>query len=115
MSHLRKTVTLKQLFTTNDDESSFKVLRSAFGNIYAIITYFFFLKDKEKYAVMRPMNFADRLIKVGASAKCTTTCSWENYKLFLSILGEIREFLSGKMENVGLLEAHSFLWSLWQI
>ena len=106
---------LKQLFTTDDDEGSFKVLRSALGNKYAIITYFFFLKDKDRYAVMRPLNFADRLMKIGASAKCTTACSWENYKLFLSILSETRDYLSGKMDDVGLLEAHSFLWALWQI
>ena len=106
---------LRQLFTSVDDEEAFKVLRSALGNKYAIITYFFFLKDQEKYAVMRPLNFADRLAKIGASAKCTTACSWENYKLFLSILAEVRDYLSGKMDNVGLLEAHSFLWALWQI
>ena len=106
---------LQQLFSSDDDETSFKVLRSALGNKYAIISYFFFLKDKEKYAVMRPLNFADRLTKIGASAKCTTTCSWENYKLFLSILAETRDYLSGKMDDVGLLEAHSFLWALWQI
>ena len=106
---------LQQLFSSDDDEASFKVLRSALGNKYAIITYFFFLKDKEKYAVMRPLNFADRLTKIGASAKCATACSWENYKLFLSILSETRDYLSGKMDDVGLLEDHSFLWALWQI
>lgn len=106
---------LRQLFTSDDDEESFKVLRSALGNKYAIISYFFFLKDKEKYAVMRPVNFADRLMKIGAPTKCTTACNWENYKLYLFILTEIRDYLSGKMDNVGLLEAHSFLWALWQI
>jgi len=106
---------LRQLYTTDEDEMAFKILRSAFGNKYAIITYFFYLKDKDRYAVMRPANFVKRLPMVGASAKCTEKCTWENYCLFLAILGEVREYLSGKIENVGLLEAHSFLWALWQI
>lgn len=106
---------LRQLYTTNEDEAAFNVLRSAFGNKYAIITYFFFLKSKDRYAVMRPANFVRRLPMIGASAKCTEKCTWENYMLFLSILNEVRDYLSGKIENVGLLEAHSFLWALWQI
>ena len=106
---------LRQLYTTDRDQDSFKILRSALGNRFAIISYFFFLKNQDRYAVMRPLNFANRLPKVGASAKCTTTCSWDNYQLFLSILEEVRQYLSGKVENAGLLEAHSFLWALWQI
>ena len=106
---------LKQLYTTDDDKGSFEILRNAFGNKYAIISYFFFLKSKDQYAVMRPANFVKRLPMVGASTKCTEKCTWENYCLFLSILGEVQNYLSSRVDDVGLLEAHSFLWALWQI
>ena len=52
---------------------------------------------------------------IDASGKCTEKCSWDNYRLFLSILDDVKEYLSGKMDDIGLLEAHSFVWALWQI
>ena len=61
--------------------------------IIGLHTYFYFLKSKEQYAVMRPANFVRRLPMIGASGKCTEKCTWDNYRLFLSILDEVKEYL----------------------
>ena len=47
------------------DELSFGALKAVIKNKYALLSYLFFAKDKEKYMVMRPDNFAWRLNKIG--------------------------------------------------
>lgn len=108
---------LYNLFYTDVDEAlAFEGLRTAIGNKYALISYFFFVKDYQKYEVMRPDNFAWRLQKIGASGKCTNSCSWKNYKEYLSILSEVRDFLNERVSgDITLLDAHTFMWMLWLI
>lgn len=108
---------LYNLFYANVDVAlAFKGLKTVIGNKFALVSYFFFVKDYQKYEVMRPDNFAWRLQKVGASGKCTNSCSWENYEEYLTVLSEVQEFLNERVSgDITLLDAHTFMWMLWMI
>lgn len=106
---------LRLLYTGNDDERAFNMLSASLPDRgkYALITYFFFLKDSSKYQVVRPNNFANRFAMIGAPTKCTKVCSWENYQTFLSVLREVKDYLSECLyEEISLTDAHSFVWML---
>ena len=107
---------LKLLYVDDKEKEAFETLRAAVGNHYALISYFFFLKDSTRYAVMRPDNFRRRLVMIGESAKCTKSPTWDNYMTFCNILAEVRDFLQERVDGeMTLLEAHSFVWSFYMI
>lgn len=107
---------LYKLFASDDEKGAFEGLLKALGGKFAIISYFFFLKDPERFVVMRPNWFAKQLIKLGAPTTCTNLCSWENYQLFLSIMREVQGFLQEKsLEPVSLLDTHSWVFSLYLV
>lgn len=107
---------LYKLYATDDEKGAFADLNKAVGGRFAFISYFYFLKDPERYAVMRPIWFKKQLLRLGAPTTCTDRCSWENYQLYLAILREVREFLSERIdETVTLIDAHSFVFSLYLV
>ena len=107
---------LHKLYATDDEKAAFSDLNKAVGGRFAFISYFFFLKDPERFAVMRPIWFKKQLLRLGAPTTCTDRCSWENYQLYLAILREVREFLSERIdETVTLIDAHSFVFSLYLV
>ena len=107
---------LYKLYATDDEKGAFADLTKAVGGRFAFISYFYFLKDPERYAVMRPIWFKKQLMRLGAPTTCTDRCSWENYQLYLAILREVREFLSERVdEAVTLIDAHSFVFSLYLV
>ena len=104
------------LYTQNRDEEVFKALSKVLHNKYALISYFFFLKDAEKYQVVRPNNFAERFGQIDAPTKCALVCSWENYETYNEVLAEVREFLHNCLyEEITLTDAHSFVWMFWML
>lgn len=106
---------LFRIYQTGDDKSSFEAAVKVWGNKYALISYFFFIKDREKYAVMRPANMLERLPYLGVSAGCTASCTWNNYQTYLSILYEVQGLLNDYLnEEITLTDAHSFVWMFWQ-
>ena len=107
---------LYSLYVKNEDKEAFNMLSRALNKKYALISYFFFLKDSKHYQVVRPKNFAERFPMIGAHPQCTLNCSWENYQKYLSVLQEVYNFLTQKLnEDITLTDAHSFVWMLWML
>ena len=107
---------LKLLFGGNDDRAAFTALLAAVGNKYALISFFFFLKNSDTYAVMRPDNMRWRLGMIGEQAVCTNGATWEHYQDYCRILMEIQAYLKDRLsDEISLIDAHSFLWMLWMI
>ena len=107
---------LKLLFDGSNDEEAFNALLGALGNKYALISFFFFLKDSNTYAVMRPDNMRWRLEMIGAQTSCTNGATWAHYQEYCRILKGIQMFLDERIsDQITLLDAHSFLWMLWML
>lgn len=101
-----------------EDKLSFGALNAVIKNKYVLLSCLFFVKNKEKYMVMRPKNFAWRLNRIGVKESCTFPPSWDNYMTYMGALQEVKAFLAERhtgAENITLLDAHSFVWSLWVI
>lgn len=104
------------LYVKNEDKEAFNMLSRALNKKYALISYFFFLKDSSKYQVVRPKNFAERFPMIGAHPQCTLNCSWDNYQKYISVLHEVYDFLTQNLnEDITLTDAHSFVWMLWML
>lgn len=104
------------LFADGNDRDAFNILSQNLNMKYALISYFFFLKDSSKYQVVRPKNFAERFPMMGADPRCAMNCSWENYQRYVGVLEEVRCFLGERQtEDVTLTDAHSFVWMFWML
>ena len=106
---------LKLLFVDDNDKDAFNLLSHALSKKYALISYFFFLKDSSKYQVVRPNNFAERFPMIGANGKCAINCSWDNYQEYMDVLTEVKQFLAERHAEITLTDAHSFVWMLWML
>ena len=107
---------LKLLYVDGNDKEAFNLLAHALNKKYALISYFFFLKDSSHYQVVRPNNFAERFPMIGANGKCAINCSWENYQEYNSVLQDVRSFLvESHGEEITLTDAHSFVWMMWML
>lgn len=104
---------LFKLYREEKDESSFAELIGIFGKTYPLLAYFFFLKDRSRYLPIAP-TFFDRAFKhLGADFKTSHRCSWENYSVYVSLIGELKTMLAENLAvEVSLLDAHSFAWML---
>src|SRR5690606_24039166 len=111
--------TLEEIFFNlyhNLEEPSFifeKLVRSL-GTNYALIGYFFFIKDKSRYLPVSTTRLDKAFKLIGIEDfKTTRRCSWDNYYQFNLIVNEVADLLTAKIQsNVELLEAHSFLWMI---
>lgn len=95
------------------DKEGFDALAEFPDSNYNFISYAFFLKNFGKYAPIRTRNF-DKAFKVlGIPFTTVNQCSWDNYRIFNSILREIQSLLQEKIdEEVDLIDAHSFCWMI---
>ena len=102
-----------KLYREEQDESSFTELIGIFGKTYPLLAYFFFLKDRSRYLPIAP-TFFDRAFKhLGADFKTSHRCSWENYSIYVALIGELKTMLAESLAvEVTLLDAHSFAWML---
>lgn len=102
------------LYGENRDEEAFRLLSHLLKQKYALVSYFFFLKDSTKYQVVRPKNFAERFSMVDGPVQSTLVCTWENYQTYNAALEEIRHYLTTQItDEILLTDAHSFLWMFW--
>ena len=104
-----------ELFCKENDEKSFKSAVELFGKRYPVITYLFFIKDKEKYVPVRPNRFQSRFEKLGITTDSLSSCSWENYQEFLEIIRWVQKAVEPVFSNISLLDAHSFIWMIWML
>lgn len=104
---------LQKLYLSNEDEAAFSLLADCFGKQFDLLSFLFFLKDKEHYVPVRSELFDQRFLILGGNTQLSGNCSWENYQDINSAMLEIREQLSSFLQtNVTLLDAHSFFWIL---
>lgn len=106
---------LHLLYVDGNDKDAFNLLAHALNKKYALISYFFFLKDSNKYQVVRPNNFAERFSMLGADPKCALNCSWDNYQKYMGALIEVKIFLEERHTDITLTDAHSYVWMLWML
>jgi len=104
---------LYDLYCGDADKNAFDSLTDVFGRKYALLAYLFFLKDKSKYMPIAPQTFDLAFEKLDIDFRTSRQCSWDNYTQYNRLLGQIRRFLSGHLqEELSLLDAHSFVWIL---
>lgn len=78
---------------------------------YDAIAYLFFLKDMNHYLPIKTSHFDRFFEKVGSKFRTSGKCSWENYHLFIKYIRWVRDWLESEgIENVSLIDAHSFCW-----
>lgn len=101
------------LYRDGHDDQSFAELIGIFGKKYPLIAYLFFLKDHSKYLPIAPTVFDQAFHLLGAEFKTEHRCSWENYSIYVALIGEIKAMLTESLlAEVTLLDAHSFAWIL---
>lgn len=102
-----------KLYREGEDEKSFAELVGFFGKTYPLLAYFFFLKDRSKYLPIAPTFFDLAFEHLGADFKTSHRCSWKNYSIYVSLIGELKVMLAESLASeVTLLDAHSFAWML---
>lgn len=101
----------------NDDDRLFRQFTDLFGERYPIISYIFFLKDKDQYLPVRARIFKERFKYLEIDDSCLKRCTWGNYRTFCAIIGEVQQRLNacGKFGRVDLIDAHSFVWMMWKL
>lgn len=104
---------LFRLYREQQDERSFAELIDVFGKRYPLPAYLFFLKDRSRYLPIAP-QYLDRAFELlGAEFKASHQCSWDNYRTYVTLIGEVRTLLAERLgTEVSLLDAHSFTWML---
>lgn len=111
--------TLKAVFLDNDDKTAFdrfaKLLsKKAMNDPISVASLFFFLKNKDEYAVAHKQGTGEKLNKLGLNASCVQKCTWTGYQEYLGIVKEIKNLLPVEL-NATLLDAQSFLWMMWMV
>ncbi len=110
---------LYELYSCENIESEkncFDKAIECLGRRFPLISFLFFLKDRDRYVVIKPDKFKARFSRIGLTSDCYNKCTWENYGIFLSMLQFVRGELSKIFaEGVELIDAHSFVWMIWHI
>lgn len=110
-------IVLYQIFTSSDDDDmrhAFQDAVNLWGARYPLISFLFFLKDINHFAVVRPKAMKEKFEELGISSDCLKVCSWENYQEFMEILKELQNLLKRDVDPAAeLIDAHSFLWAAW--
>jgi hypothetical protein len=97
-----------------EDPELFAEAVEAFGAIYPLLGYLWFLRDPERFVPVRPIGLQKGFARLGMTVKLARQCSWENYEALLGVLHRLRPLIASalNLEEVSLLEAHSFVWVL---
>lgn len=104
------------LYLGTDDARSFSEICDIMGFVkFDVIGYYYFLKDKDRYLPIRPRYF-DKLFEFLFidHDSFSRHCDWQHYMTFVNLMEEIRDELQTiyPQENVSLLDAHSFVWTI---
>ena len=96
--------------------STFDVFVNLMGKHYNLIAYLFFLKNRDEYAPIAPKQFDKAFNLLNVPLKTYKRCSWDNYCSYNQVLKQVRRALEGEgLEDVSLLDAHSFCWMISQL
>ncbi len=85
------------------------------GGKYTVISFLYFIKDRNRYAVVRARDFKKRLEMLGIRTGCLDTCSWDNYRIFNTIMEFVRARIEPYFGKAELIDAHSFVWMMWML
>jgi len=94
------------------DRESFEILQKLLSNRYSLLAYFFFIKDKSQYLPVstKKLGYALNLLGI-KDFSLSGNCSWDNYNLFISYINQVQQrLIEFGVEEVSLLNAHSFVW-----
>lgn len=106
---------LDLIFAGNNDEDAFEMLASVVGSKFDLVSFVFFLKGGD-YMPCRPRNFDDRFRRLGLQSGLEGHCTWVKYQQFNGWIQELQEELQDSLnKDISRLDAHSFLWALWQV
>ena len=111
--------TMKAIFLGNDDKEAFErftrlLSKKVMNDPVSVASLFFFLKNKNEYAVARKQGTGEKLNKLGLTSACLQKCTWAGYQEYLGIVKEIKSLLPAEL-NATLLDAQSFLWMMWMV
>ena len=101
---------LYDIYRTDEDEAAYTQAIRVFGKKYPLLAYLFFLKDCSRYVPVEPQAFDYVFPLFGAEFKTAGQCSWKNYSEFIGLISELRDMLAENLDEVTLLDAHSFAW-----
>ena len=100
-----------------DDADAFTNAVATFGAKYDTIAFLFFIKDDTRFLPISPGHFDTGFSILEIDYKTSYSCSWENYRGFIEIIGDIRAVMEETlpMESTPrLIDAHSFVWVVQQ-
>ena len=110
---------LFDIYCGSDDEEAFKQAVKTFGASYDLIAYLFYIKEPEKYLPIHSRSLEKGLKYLGIEYSLAKKCSWDNYDVFIKIIGEIQQIMNEHLplkekNSVRLIDAHSFVWIISQ-
>lgn len=105
---------LFDLYHDHKEQECFERICGLFGRKYDLVAYLYFILDPERYLPLRSSIFDKVFRKLSINLQLTDRCSWENYRDFINTMAEVRDVMKDyyKVEDIDLLDAHSFLWTL---
>ena len=105
---------LFDLYHERKDQECFERICSVFGRKYDLVAYLYFILDPGTYLPLRSSIFDGIFSKLRINLQTTARCAWDNYQEFLSTIGAVRDMMKDyyQVEDVDLLDAHSFLWTI---
>jgi len=92
------------------DEDAFARLVEICGKRYDLIGYLFFISDQERFLPISSGAFDEIFERLGIDLQTSHKCSWSNYQSFIKLMEEVRDELRKHIDDVSLLDAHSFIW-----
>lgn len=97
-----------------DEEEQFNRITEKFTKRYDLISFFYYVKDSNRYAPVTPGAMERALLYIGVDYKLSDQCSYSNYTQFLKILGETKEILEDVWPSLylSLIDVQTFLWEL---
>ena len=84
---------LYRLYCCDEDEQVFNDAAALWGKKYPLLSFLFFLKDRERYLPVRPSKFRSRMERLGLSTACLSSCTWDNYTQFISEIRMVQRWL----------------------
>ena len=102
------------MYHEHNEAGCFERICDLFGRKYDLVSYLYFILEPNKYLPLRPSIFDNIFRKLDIDLKMTGNCSWDNYQAFIQLVSDVKDIMREyyKTDDIDLIDAHSFLWSL---
>lgn len=94
------------------DEEAFELLRRQVGPRYDVLAYLHYVLDSRRFMPVAPQTFAEAFKLLGIDDLPARKCSWPSYCQYNDSLQAVRDLLGELVDDVQLVDAHSFCWML---